>query len=150
MTETNDMRAVEDIFLDISIHQVYNPIAGTYVEPWKSMYVDSIRERRYGDAIWARVCIEGEVEDGIIRSIGPNNDMTVLDDIKDTALEAKSGDPEWYREAIQFYKNTSSKDGHPEIIELIFEVDRMDVPQREDETEDEDGEEEDLEFDCKL
>ncbi|EXA32527.1 hypothetical protein FOVG_16216 [Fusarium oxysporum f. sp. pisi HDV247] len=60
------MHPVEELFLDISIHEVLTQTMVTFVEPWKTTYIDSIREQRYGDAIWARYCIEGGVENGIM------------------------------------------------------------------------------------
>ncbi|KAI1019944.1 hypothetical protein LB503_006020 [Fusarium chuoi] len=109
MSDPGVIHPVEELFLDISIHEV-----------------DSIREQRYGDAIWARYCIEGGVEDGVIIGQGPNPDMTVLDQIKEDAVEAKINEPRLYAEALELYRMTSSTDGHPEVLKIIFDTDRMD------------------------
>ncbi|KAF9779934.1 hypothetical protein IL306_001062 [Fusarium sp. DS 682] len=127
-SEMNDpgvMSPIEELFLDISIHEVLNQTMVTYVEPWKTMYIDSIREQRYGDAIWARYCIEGGVENGIIIGQGPNPNITVLDQIKEDAIEAKMNEPGLYAEALQLYVKTSSTDGHSEVIKVIFDTDNM-------------------------
>ncbi|KAF5587853.1 hypothetical protein FPANT_6793 [Fusarium pseudoanthophilum] len=126
MSDTDTMHPVEELFLDISIHEVMTQTMVTFVEPWKTMYIDSIREQRYGDAIWARYCIEGGVENGIIIGEGPNPDITVLDQIREDAVEAKTNEPGLWAEALELYRTSSSTDGHPEVLKIIFDTDRMD------------------------
>jgi hypothetical protein len=119
------MHPVEELFLDISIHEVLTQTMVTFVEPWKTMYIESIREQRYGDAIWARYCIEGEVENGVIIGEGPNPDITVLDQIREDAVEAKTNEPGLWVEALELYRTSSSTDGHSEVLKIIFDTDRM-------------------------
>lgn len=52
--------------------------------------------------------------------------MTVLDQIKEDAVEAKINEPRLYAEALELYRMTSSTDGHPEVLKIIFDTDRMD------------------------
>lgn len=125
MSDAGTMHPVEELFLDISIHEVLTQTMVTFVEPWKTVYINSIREQRYGDAIWARYCIEGGVEDGLIIGQGPNPDITVLDQIREDAVEAKTNEPALYAEALELYLMTSSTDGHPEVLKIIFDTDRM-------------------------
>ncbi|KIL89237.1 hypothetical protein FAVG1_07631 [Fusarium avenaceum] len=129
-SELNDpgfMRPIEDLFLDISIHEVLTQTMVTFVEPWKTMYINSIREQRYGDAIWARYCIEGGVENGVILGQGPNPDITVLDQIREDAVEAKENEPGLFADALELYRQASSEDGHPEVIKIIFDTDGMEA-----------------------
>ncbi|KAF5556099.1 hypothetical protein FNAPI_5890 [Fusarium napiforme] len=126
MSDPGTMYPVEELFLDISIHEVLTQTMVTFVEPWKTMYIDSIREQRYGDAIWARYCIEGGVENGVIIGEGPNPDITVLDQIREDAVEAKTNEPGLWAEALELYRMSSSTDGHPEVLKIIFDTDRMD------------------------
>ncbi|KAF5575645.1 hypothetical protein FPCIR_13063 [Fusarium pseudocircinatum] len=126
MSDPGTSHPVEELFLDISIHEVLNQTMVTFVEPWKTMYIDSIREQRYGDAVWARYCIEGGVENGVIIGEGPNPDITVLDQIREDAVEAKTNEPGLWAEAVELYRKSSSTDGHPEVLKIIFDTDRMD------------------------
>ncbi|KAL6408552.1 hypothetical protein AUP68_08412 [Ilyonectria robusta] len=140
MNDPGIMHPVEELFLDISIHEVLTQTMVTFVEPWKTMYIDSIREQRYGDAIWARYCIEGGVENDVIFGQGPNPDITVLDQIREDATEAKTNEPGLYAEALGLYRKTSSTDGHPEVIKIILDTDRMEPQDREARGEDKKGE----------
>lgn len=70
-------KLVEQLFPDLSIRDVLNENAGMQaVEPWDSMYVDAIRDGRFGDAIWARYHISGNVENGI-----PNASPTLFQNV---------------------------------------------------------------------
>ncbi|KAJ5703317.1 hypothetical protein N7493_011706 [Penicillium malachiteum] len=111
---------VEQFFLDLTIHDVLTNGAGMgLVEPWISEYVSAIREERYGDAIWARYHIWGEVQsNGIIEG----TDKTVLDMIEEDAIEARVGEPEMYGDCLAFYANTSASDGHPETIGVLRRI----------------------------
>ncbi|KAF5622328.1 hypothetical protein F52700_10591 [Fusarium sp. NRRL 52700] len=125
MSDSGVMHPVEELFLDISIHEVLTQTMVTFVEPWMTMYIDSIQEKRYGDAIWARYCIEGGVENGVILGQGPNPDITVLDQIREDAVEAKTNEPGLWTQALELYRTASSADGHPEVIKVILDTDRM-------------------------
>lgn len=78
------------------------------------------------------------MENGII-CIPLNPDISVLDSIKKDAVIYKTSEPDLYAEALLFYARTSSTDGHPEVIEILFEADSAEPAQAADE-EDEDGE----------
>ncbi|KAM6514102.1 hypothetical protein FALCPG4_015265 [Fusarium falciforme] len=82
------------------------------------MYIQAIRVGRYGDAVWARYHIEGDVHDGII---GDTN-MTVLEMIEEDATEYKVNAPEQYAEALAFYEKTSSADEHANVTDIISRV----------------------------
>ncbi|PNP76531.1 hypothetical protein FNYG_09950 [Fusarium nygamai] len=114
---------MEQLFLDIPISQVLHPTAGTPVfEPWASSYVNSIRESRFGDAIWARYQMLGQTVNGLCRG------KTIVERITEDAMGYKKYSSEFYAEAVAFYRaNNSSFDGHPEIIEIILRVDTEDL-----------------------
>ncbi|KAJ5734964.1 uncharacterized protein N7483_000089 [Penicillium malachiteum] len=111
---------VEQFFLDLTINDVLDNAADMgLVEPWASMYVSAIREKRYGDAIWARYHIWGQVQlNGIIKG----TDKTVLDMIEEDAIEARVGEPEMYEDCLAFYAKTSAADGHPETIGVLRRI----------------------------
>ncbi|KAK7416281.1 hypothetical protein QQZ08_012055 [Neonectria magnoliae] len=141
MNVPNFTPLVEHLFLDVSLHDVINKI-WPVVEPWATMYVDAVREQRFGDAVWARYHMEGGVENGIIYA-PPNPTITVLGSIKEDAIGYKTNDPEWYAKALLFYARTSSTDGHPEVIDIIFQADSAEPAEavnEEDEEDEEDGE----------
>ncbi|KAK7414572.1 hypothetical protein QQX98_006600 [Neonectria punicea] len=74
----NYTEPVEQLFLDIPLNDLlYNTSIIPLVEPWASSYVDSLRNQRFGDAVWARYQMEGDVENGIIE----DSSMAVLDSI---------------------------------------------------------------------
>ncbi|RGP71794.1 ankyrin repeat [Fusarium sporotrichioides] len=112
---------VEQLFLDLSVNQVLQRDGVQVVEPWASQYVDAIQDTRYGNAIWARYHIFGEVVDGSIEG------LTVLESITQDAMGYKKHAPEQYAEAVSFYKGTSSVDGHTDVIEVILRVDGEDL-----------------------
>lgn len=133
---------VEQLFLDYSILDILEKRDGLEpVEPWASMYVDAIRDRRFGDAIWARYHVDGVVKNGIVQG---SNNMTVLDVIKEDALAYRVSAPEEYFKALSLYSNTSTADGHRNVLELISNLDERDIAmararrntEREDEDED--------------
>jgi hypothetical protein len=127
---------VEHLFLDVSLHDVITK-RWPVVEPWATMYVEAVREQRYGDAVWARYHMEGGVENGIIYS-PPNPNITVLESIKEDAIGYKISDPEWYAKALLFYARTSSSDGHPEVIDIIFQADSAEPGEEVDEEDEQD------------
>ncbi|KAJ5608732.1 hypothetical protein N7528_009299 [Penicillium herquei] len=118
-TDSLETTIVERFFLNLTIQDVLNNAAEMgFVEPWASMYVSAIREKRYGDAIWARYRILGDTEsdsDGYIKGTG----LTVTDRIEFDAVKARVDEPELYVECMAFYENASEADGHPDITELI-------------------------------
>ncbi|CEJ54991.1 hypothetical protein PMG11_01275 [Penicillium brasilianum] len=122
---TSEAKLVEQLFLDFSVQEVrQNEMNGfPIVEPWATEYLNSIRDGRYGDAVWARYHIAGEVHSGII----DGTNRTVLEMIEEDALGYKVGDPEVYHEALSFYANTNPADGHPGVIEIILRIGNQDV-----------------------
>ncbi|KAJ6020424.1 hypothetical protein N7540_005928 [Penicillium herquei] len=109
----------EELFLDLTIKEVLTKAADKkFAEPWASMYISAIREKRYGDAIWATYHILGDVqedEEGYIEGTG----MTVHDRIEMDAARKRVDNPEMYDQCLEFYEDTSEADGHPDIAELI-------------------------------
>ncbi|XEV01788.1 hypothetical protein FSHL1_007075 [Fusarium sambucinum] len=81
-TESN-----EPFFLDIPIKNVLNKTGDLgLVEPWASRYLAAVQEIRFGDALWARYHIFGD----IINDIFEDTNVTVLDRIEEDAGEYKS------------------------------------------------------------
>ncbi|KAF7184825.1 hypothetical protein CNMCM7691_006694 [Aspergillus felis] len=127
MTVTGKDKKVpaEQLFLDLSIQHVLNPSPGTkFIEPWKGMYVDAIRDARFGDDVWARYHIYGDVKNGIV---GGSNNMTLLDVIEEDALSYRVNEPEEYFKALLFYAKTSGADGHADVIEVITNLDEREI-----------------------
>ncbi|KAE8149527.1 hypothetical protein BDV25DRAFT_125337 [Aspergillus avenaceus] len=119
----------EQLFLDLHIQDVTDKTTGiSVVEPWATKYTESIREKRYGDAIWARYHIGGDVE-GIA---GSSMNMTVLDMIAEDAREYRLNDPTLYSEALSLYAQTSSEDSHAaDVLALVRRIGEEDVTQLE-------------------
>ncbi|PLB55813.1 hypothetical protein P170DRAFT_433293 [Aspergillus steynii IBT 23096] len=97
----NETTLPEQLFLDFSIHKILHndtngfPITG----PWSTEYVASIRTHRYGDAVWARYHIAGDVDSSTGLIEGTN--QTVLEMIEEDALGYRAGDPDLYAEALE-------------------------------------------------
>ncbi|KAH6889277.1 hypothetical protein B0T10DRAFT_561748 [Thelonectria olida] len=122
----NYSQLVEQLFLDISLNDVLNRTAvGTLLEPWATMYVDSVLDSRFGDAVWARYHIFGGVHDGRL----DEGRITVLESIKEDAIGYRFGSPEQYFEALPFYQRTSNEDGHPDVIQIILDAASEDIPE---------------------
>ncbi|KAJ5676157.1 hypothetical protein N7462_009054 [Penicillium macrosclerotiorum] len=121
----NESKLIEQLFLDIPIQDLLNnKFAGTtVVEPWKSDYINAIRDGRFGDALWARYHMFGGVHNGLIE--GTN--MTVLESIEEDAIGYRVGHPDLYAEALLFYATTKASDGHPEVIEMLFRIGHQDA-----------------------
>lgn len=118
----SDAQAPEALFLGISVQQVLHGKGVDAVEPWATLYVDAVHDGRFGDAIWARYHIFGEVIDGMIEK------LTVLESITEDAVGYKKFAPEDYAEAVAFYKDTmNSADTHTDVIEIILRIDKEDV-----------------------
>ncbi|CAI7593113.1 unnamed protein product [Penicillium glandicola] len=117
---TQDTEIVEQLFLEFSVQEVLQNETNGFpiVEPWASEYVNAIRDGRYGDDVWARYHIAGDVYGGIIEG----TDKTVLEMIEEEALGYKVSDPEVYDVALSFYAKTKPTDGHPEVIEIIMRI----------------------------
>ncbi|KAJ5690944.1 hypothetical protein N7488_012511 [Penicillium malachiteum] len=127
--DTNDPEAkvVEQLFLDISIRRVLsNPSQLQLIEPWASLYVKAIRDRRYGDAIWARYHMFGSAQNGFIPGPGSKS-IPVLEAIKQDALAYRVNDPEEYSQALSLYKTTNPSDGHPDVIDIVVNLDEEEV-----------------------
>ncbi|KAH6991123.1 hypothetical protein BKA56DRAFT_628507 [Ilyonectria sp. MPI-CAGE-AT-0026] len=121
---TNYTEPDEPLFLDIPVRRVLNQTNGLgLVEPWASRYVASIHERRFGDALWARYHIFGEVTNGTIG----DTTLTVLGSIEEDAIEYKANAPEDFAHALSIYANTSSDDTHTEILDLLSKINLKDV-----------------------
>ncbi|KAJ5246635.1 hypothetical protein N7468_001618 [Penicillium chermesinum] len=95
---------VEQLFLDFTTDE----------------YVAAIHEGRFGDAVWARYHIAGDVnpQTGIIE----NTNLTVLQSIEEDALGYRTSDPDLYADALHFYGNTSRADSHTDIIDLFTTI----------------------------
>ncbi|KAJ4138756.1 hypothetical protein NW768_002628 [Fusarium equiseti] len=114
-------KMVEQLFLDLPIDQVLRREGIQPIEPWATNYVNAIKDTRYGDAIWARYHMFGEVSNGMIEG------LTVIESITQDAMGYKKHAPEQYAEAVSFYKGNSSADGHTDVIEVIMRVDVEDL-----------------------
>ncbi|RGP70058.1 ankyrin repeat [Fusarium sporotrichioides] len=118
----NDAEAPETSFLDIFVQCVLHDPGIPAIEPWATLFINVVHDRRFGDAIWARYHIFGDVEDGMLEK------FTVLDAVKDDAMRYKKFEPEIYAESVAFYKDTmNSADTHPEVIEIIMQVNEQDL-----------------------
>ncbi|KAJ6144907.1 hypothetical protein N7470_008802 [Penicillium chermesinum] len=113
---------VEQLFLDFTTDEVSQNATNGFplVEPWASEYVAAIHEGRFGDAVWARYHIAGDVnpQTGIIE----NTNLTVLQSIEEDALGYRTSDPDLYADALHFYGNTSRADSHTDIIDLFTTI----------------------------
>jgi hypothetical protein len=91
-------RLPEQPFLDLRVQDVLDNTAGIDpVEPWATRYIEALRDGRYGDAIWARYHIAGDVEKGLIYD-GAGN-LTVLQAIEDDARDYRVNDGAMYADA---------------------------------------------------
>ncbi|KAJ5548019.1 hypothetical protein N7513_005253 [Penicillium frequentans] len=117
----------EQLFLDIGIHEIVDNTTrdSELLEPWASDYVESIRQKRYGDAIWARYHMYGEVEDGLV---GWADNLTVLGVIEEDAIGYRVGHPDLYAEALSFYAETSSEDSHAtDVLDMLQRIGQEDA-----------------------
>lgn len=116
---------MEQLFLEFTVQKAFQGDTNGFpiFEPWASEYVSAIPDGRYGVAVWAHYYIAGAVYDGIIEGI----DKIVLERMEEDVLGYEVGDHEIYAEAVSFYANTSGKDGHPEVIEIIMRIDNTDT-----------------------
>ncbi|KAJ5371984.1 hypothetical protein N7517_003990 [Penicillium concentricum] len=117
-------RLTEQLFLDYPIRDIQQGRFGSANDPWAPLYIDAIRDRRYGDAVWARYHIGGDVENDIV---GGSGNMTVLEVIKDDALSYRVSSPEQYFTAVSFYLGTSKKDGHTNVLDIICNLDEREI-----------------------
>ena len=120
-TNMQNFQPVEPIFLEFSIDEVINNSSWMPLfEPWTTQYIDAIQDGRYGDAVWARYHIGGDVRNGMIEDLC--NNITVMQSIEEDAVECYDSDPEFYDEVKSFYAQTSSQDGHKDVIEVIMKL----------------------------
>jgi hypothetical protein len=112
----------EQLFLDLRVQDVLDDTAGIdLVEPWASKYVEALRDGRYGDAIWARYHIAGDVEEGLID--GGAGNLTVLQAIKDDARDYRMNDEAMYADALSLYSQTSNEDSHAtDVLALLHRI----------------------------
>ncbi|TXC10546.1 hypothetical protein FocTR4_00005957, partial [Fusarium oxysporum f. sp. cubense] len=115
-------QAPETLSLDISVQRVFAGTGPDPVEPWATSYVNAVRDGRFGDAIWARYHIFGNVVDG-----KSEYGSTVIDNVEEEAVRYKKRACREWANTVAFYKETSSADIHPEVIEIILQVDKKDV-----------------------
>lgn len=103
----------EQSFLDLDPVAARDVTCGARtVEPWASLYHDTVIQRCYRDAIYARYNISGRSSNG----------TCIVDEILIDAADYHSEYPEIFMEALSFYSNSSSEDGRPEIIEAIRRI----------------------------
>jgi hypothetical protein len=125
---TNETELPEQLFLDFSGQEIIRKETNGFPikEPWASEYVDAIRNRRFGDAVWARYHLAGDV-DSKTGIIGDTN-KTVLQMIEEDAVGYRTGESDLYAEALStVYKRTNDSDGHPEVIELLLRISKQSV-----------------------
>ncbi|KAJ9244367.1 hypothetical protein DTO169E5_1972 [Paecilomyces variotii] len=106
----DDEEGRESFFLEYPIRTVLerkndHGLEYNFLEPWASEYVEAIRARRYGDAIWARYHMTRNRD-------SDDDDETVIKEIEQDAREYRESDPDGYADAILFYADNSSADGH--------------------------------------
>ncbi|KAJ5364071.1 uncharacterized protein N7496_009784 [Penicillium cataractarum] len=120
----------EHLFLDFRISDVVDKtIRIPRAEPWASHYCTAISEKRYGDAIFARYHMDGQIKDGIrtdLRDDGNgsiiSHETTVFDLIMEDALGYAEGCPDLYRDALLFYTETSPNDTRRDIIDGLLKI----------------------------
>jgi hypothetical protein len=107
---------VEQLFLDLPIQHVLDNNEGMQgLEPWATLYVNAIGDKRFGDAIWARYNIAGNLEG----DIKENTKQSVLDVIKEDALNYRVTAPEEYAKALSLYAETSRADGRTDVLGMV-------------------------------
>jgi hypothetical protein len=95
-------RLPEQLFLDLRVQDVLDNTAGIDpVEPWATRYIEALRDGRYGDAIWARYHIAGDVEESLIDD-GTGN-LTVPQAMEDDARNYKVNDGAMYADALSLH-----------------------------------------------
>ncbi|KAL3482766.1 hypothetical protein BJX62DRAFT_250312 [Aspergillus germanicus] len=114
---------LQQLFLDLRVQDVLdNNTAMILVEPWATKYVESLRDKRYGDANWARYHIAGDLGEGLIDDGGSGN-MTVLQAIEDDARDYRVNDEDLYRDALSLYSQTSNEDTHAtDVLALLRRI----------------------------
>ncbi|KAF5582967.1 hypothetical protein FPANT_8302 [Fusarium pseudoanthophilum] len=116
---TDETQLLEQLFLDLTIDEVVNRLRGLTVnEPWATEYVTAIREKRFGDAIWARHHVTGAVQNGTFSEVN----QTIFQAIENDAIGYRTYYPEQYSEALAIYANTSNADTRTDILNLISNV----------------------------
>lgn len=121
-------RLTEQLFLDYSIRDIQQGRFGSANDPWAPLYVDALRDGRYGDAVWARYHIGADVENDIVDG---SNNMTVLEVIKEDAQSYRVSSPEEYFKAVSFYLGTNKNDGHTDVLDIICNLDEREITEME-------------------
>ncbi|KAJ5377777.1 uncharacterized protein N7496_005186 [Penicillium cataractarum] len=116
-------RLTEKLFLDYSIRDIQQGRFESANDPWAHLYVNALRDGRYGDAVWARYHMGADVENDIVGS----DNMTVLEVIKEDALSYRVSSPEEYCSAVSFYRGTSKNDGHLDVLDIICNLDEKEI-----------------------
>ncbi|KAF5547562.1 hypothetical protein FPHYL_10151 [Fusarium phyllophilum] len=107
---------LEQLFLDLTIDEVVNRLHGLTVnEPWATEYVTAIRDKRFGDAIWARHHVTGDIQNGTFSQVN----QTIFQAIEKDAIGYRTYYPEQYSDALAIYANTSNADTRTDILNLI-------------------------------
>ncbi|KAF5987563.1 hypothetical protein FBULB1_1952 [Fusarium bulbicola] len=115
----DETKLLEQLFLDLTIDEVVNRLDGLTVnEPWASEYVAAIREKRFGDAIWARHHVTGDVQNGTFSEVN----QTIFQAIEEDAIGYRTYYPEQYSNALAIYANTSNADTRTDILNFISNV----------------------------
>lgn len=116
----------EELFLDIAVSDILNGREGLQVfEPWATRYINAVYEKKFGEAIWARYHMMGDVHNNVV----DGTNLTVLDSIREDAMEYKANSLEDFHEAVNFYNNPGIRatDAHTDILDIISEVNHQDV-----------------------
>ncbi|KAF9772433.1 hypothetical protein IL306_009851 [Fusarium sp. DS 682] len=128
VASTNETSLVEQLFLDVSVHDVVHQTEGIpTLEPWSSEYVAAIRERRFGNAVWARYHMMGGVTNGMV----DDTNLTVLESIKEDAVGYKTYYADDYADAMALYASTADNDTNTKLLTALSETRASKVSQLE-------------------
>lgn len=118
------------LFLDLPVQHVLASNAGMpAVGPWATLYVNTIRDKGFGDAIWARYNIAGDVEDGIkVKDDIPGNKIQpVLEVTKEDALNYRVSKPEEYAKALSLYAKANSAGRRADVLGIVCNLSESDI-----------------------
>ncbi|KAL1853736.1 hypothetical protein Plec18167_005055 [Paecilomyces lecythidis] len=110
------------LFLDLSPEALQNDTTETF-EHWSGEYANALYDRRFGDAIWARYNLAGDVQNDTSKDAR----MAVFERIKEDALKYRISTPEQYTDALLLYGNTSVEDQHTDVIDMIKRIGRQNI-----------------------
>lgn len=108
------------LFLDLSSEILQNNTA-IPCQRWNSEYTNALDDRRFGDAIWARYHLAGDVQN----QTGEGETVAVLERIKADALKYRVSTPEQYTDALLLYTNTSVEDQYTDVLDMIKRIGRQ-------------------------